>query len=366
MMFRYADFVLFLGGNEWTVGSIVGLGMVGSLAMRFFQGFGIDRLGARRIWLASVAAFIASMLGNMLVTSSDGLAIYALRVLYTSSLAGAFGASITSVSRRLPLARMAEVIGSLGTSGFIGMAVGPLLGDYFCGGATITRGDLNAMFGVGAVLGVISLIGAELATRGEVPPRRRRRPGIFWLVRRYHPGAMLALAVVMGIGFVVPNAFLPTYIKELSIPHTGPFFIIYAVTAFVTRLSTRRLFFLWGVRPMIFAGLTALTVSFLAYLPVTGQWGLLVPGLFAGIAHALLFPAVTAQGSGSFPSRYRGLGTTVMLTMLDLGTLVGAPFVGGLVEASKSAALPPYTTTFLIMAGGVSLTGAFYALVSRK
>ena len=39
---------------------------------------------------------------------------------------------------------------------------------------------------------------------------------------------------------------------------------------------------------------------------------LMLPGFFAGIAHAVLFPSVTAQGSSAFPNRYRGLGTTVM------------------------------------------------------
>ena len=31
LMYRYANFVEFLGGNEWNVGLIVGVGMVGSL-----------------------------------------------------------------------------------------------------------------------------------------------------------------------------------------------------------------------------------------------------------------------------------------------------------------------------------------------
>jgi MFS family permease len=366
MMYRYADFVLFLGGNEWTVGRIVGVGMVGSLAMRFFQGFGIDHFGARRIWLCSITLFAAALAGHILLASADGPAIYLLRILYTTSMAGVFGASITSVSRRLPLARMAEVIGSLGTSGFIGMALGPMLGDYFCGGSSITRGDLNAMFAVAAGLGGVSLLCAEFATRSEVRPRRRRRPPVFWLLRRYHPGFLMSLAVVMGIGFVLPTTFLPTFAKEFGIARTGPFFIVYAATAFVARLSTRTMPHRFGVRPMIFIGLAALVASMFAYLPVTSEWGLAVPGVFAGIAHAVLFPAVTAQGSAAFPSRYRGLGTTVMLAMLDLGTLVGAPLVGGLVETSKSANLPAYPTTFLVLGIGVTMTGVAYAFTERR
>jgi hypothetical protein len=121
-----------------------------------------------------------------------------------------------------------------------------------------------------------------------------------------------------------------------------------------------------GVRPMIYLGLAALGASFLAYLPVRSEWGLLVPGALAGIAHAVLFPAVTAQGSFAFPNRYRGLGTTVMLAMLDVGAFVGAPMIGGIVEASKSTRLPPYPTTFMVLALIVALIGGMYALTGRS
>ena len=273
LMYRYADFVLFLDGNEWTVGSIVGVGMIGSLTMRFFQGYGIDHFGPRRIWLWSLAGFSLSLLGQLFVTSPDGPAIYLLRIGYSTSVAGAFGASITAVSRSLPVARMAEVIGSLGTSGFVAIALGPQLGDYLCGHDHITRSDLDTMFYVGAGLGVLAWVAAELATRGVAVPRRRRRPHVFWLLRRYHPGSVMVLGVVMGIGFVLPTTFLPTFALEHGIERTGPFFLVYAVTAFVARLSTRRFPVLFGVRPMIFIGLASMVISLICYLPVSGPWG---------------------------------------------------------------------------------------------
>lgn len=34
LLFRYADFIVVLGGAEWNLGWIVGIGMVGSLAVR--------------------------------------------------------------------------------------------------------------------------------------------------------------------------------------------------------------------------------------------------------------------------------------------------------------------------------------------
>jgi MFS family permease len=365
LMYRYADFVLYLGGSEWTVGWIVGTGMVGSLVMRFFQAYGIDHFGPRKIWLWSMVGFIASLLAHVWIERADGPAIFALRVLYTTSMAGTFGASITSVSRSLPLARMAEVIGSLGTSGFIAMALGPQLGDLLCGHEPITRGDLDTMFYLAAGLGAMALACAIVATRDEPPPRRRRRPHLVWLLRRYHPGSVMALGVVMGIGFVLPTTFLPTFVKHLDIPRTGLFFVVYSTTGFLARVSTRRMPQFVGVRPMIFLGLTSLVTSMLCYLGVEREWQLIVPGTFAGVAHAVLFPSITAQGSFAFPNRYRGLGTTVMLAMLDVGTLVGAPLVGGLVHFSGRFGLPPYPTTFLVLGAGITAAGVFYAFSER-
>jgi hypothetical protein len=37
-----------------------------------------------------------------------------------------------------------------------------------------------------------------------------------------------------------------------------------------------------------------------------------------------------------------------------------------MVEYSKSAHLPPYSTTFVVLAIGVILSGAFYALTDRR
>ncbi len=77
-----------------------------------------------------------------------------------------------------------------------------------------------------------------------------------------------------------------------------------------------------------------LLVNQLAFLLVRSEWMLALPGAGYGIAHAILFPTTVALGSGAFPNRYRGLGTTVMLACYDFGLLVGAPIAGWIVHAS--------------------------------
>lgn len=360
ILVRYADFVTHLGGAEGRLGLIVGVGMVGSLVMRCAQGIGIDRLGARTIWLWSLAFLGLSLLAHCLVQSAGGPAIFGLRILMQTSVAGIFGASITYISRRVPPERMAEIIGTLGTSGFIGVLVGPQLADWICYGDQLERFQLNRLFLVAGALVGIAFVAAWGATRGQKVPAIRRSPNLFALMRRYHPGVILLVATAVGAGVSLPNTFLRTYAAEIGVSQIGVFFATYATTAFVVRMLSRRQLALRGNRFWVMWGLGALATSMLLYLTVRSTWQLMIPGSVAGVAHALLFPSVVAGGSTAFPERYRGLGTTLMLGMFDVGALVGAPAVGGLLHVARKFELPAYPVMFSSVATIVALIALTY------
>ena len=346
ILVRYADFVTHLGGAEGQLGMIVGVGMVGSLIMRFGQGIGIDRLGARTIWLWSLVFLVVSLLAHCLIHSATSPAIFLIRILMQTSVAGIFGASITDISRRVPPARMAEIVGTLGTSGFIGILVGPQVADWICSGETIERGQLNQLFLTAACLVSVAFVAAWAATRGQAIKPVRRSPNLFALMRRYHPGVVMLVAVAVGAGVSVPNTFLRTYAAEIQIAQIGLFFATYAITAFTVRMLTRRQFERRGNRVWVMWGLAAMACSMLLYLTVRTTWQLMIPGSMAGVAHALLFPALVAGGSTAFPPRYRGLGTTLMLGMFDTGALLGAPAVGGILHFARHFGFPAYPMMF--------------------
>ena len=80
VLYRYADFVTLLGGTEFHLGWIVGVGMVGSLAMRMVLGSWIDRYGAGLLWLGSTLLFVVTCFAHLAVASHTGVAIYLLRI----------------------------------------------------------------------------------------------------------------------------------------------------------------------------------------------------------------------------------------------------------------------------------------------
>lgn len=365
LLYRYGDFVSFLGGDEVDLGWIVAAGMVGSLLMRLAQGAGIDTYGPRRIWLWSSALFVASSAGHLLVTTVDGPLVYALRVLFQTSVAGFFGASITYISGRAPIARMAEVIGTLGTSGFIGMMIGTQLGDQLLNYTELDRRHIDRMFLCVSFIGLAAFVFSWLATRGVAVRMKRRQPPILWLIRRYHPGAVLWAGAATGFGLGLPTIFLTLYAKELHIPKLAVFFWIYVPTAFVTRMLIRRLPQRWGVRPMVLWGMSCLALGILSFILVKTEWQFVFPAVLIGIAHAFVFPAAVAAGSGAFPVRYRGLGTTLMLAMFDLGNLIGMPAVGEMLHWYRHFGVPHYPATFVTAAAMIFAIGAAYTWFSR-
>lgn len=365
LLVRYADFVTHLGGAEGQLGLIVGVGMVGSLCMRAGQGIGIDKYGPRTIWLWSLALLIVSLLAHLLITSSSGMAIFAVRILMQTSVAGVFGASITWISRRVPPQRMAEIIGTLGTSGFFGLLIGPQIADWICSGSTIARPQLDRLFLCAAGLGCISFVAAWFATRGQRIPVTRRRASMLGLVKRYNPGVILLVAATVGAGLSIPNTFLRTYAAELGIDKIGLFFAVYAITAFAVRITARRMFERYGNGPWIVGGLTLLAGSMLLYLLVDMTWQLMIPGLLGGAAHAMLMPATVASGSTCFPERHRGLGTTLMLAMFDIGALVGPPLIGGTLQYTRHIGVPAYPTVFMSVAAMIMGVVGLFIVCTR-
>lgn len=362
VLYRYADFVTALGGSEIHLGWIVGIGMTGSLLMRLAVGSAIDRQGPRRIWMISTAVFVACTLAHLWVERYDGATIYVLRVVWCCAVAGIFGSSTTFVAIGAPLLRVAELVGMLGTAGFLGIVLGTQLGDVFFGGTHHpTRWQTDQMFIVAALLGAASMAFVWLATRGQAAPARRRHIPTWWVLRRYHPGSVLVVGVASGIGLGLPQTFLPPYAAELGIPRIGLFFGVYAPAAIITRVVTRRWPERFGLDRIILAGTAGLIASVLLFLVVRQTWQLVIPGVLFGISHAIIFPATVAAGSRTFPKRHRGLATTLILATWDAGLLLGSPIAGVVLHYSGWLGLPPYPTMFVTIAALMSALTAVYA-----
>ena len=371
LMFRYSDFVEAIGGNTADLGWITGLGTAGAICVRLIQGDAIDRLGARTVWVLSMTMYVVSLVLHTQIRTVAGIEVYLVCFLMYASLAGAFGSSLTFVSLQAPPLRVTEVIGMLGSSGFVGMAVGPIIGDliYANDGATLVADSLfswtvHQLMWTAAAFGAVSLVTAVIATWGKVgrPQHVPRRPPSYRLVRKYQPGFLLVVAAGMGLGIGLFHVFVRPFAEHIGVEHLRVFFLTYSVVAFTVRLSTRTLPARLGEDGMIYVGYGAMSLAMLSFVFVDSEWGLVLPALIAGTAHAFLFPAVVASGCYAFPMRYRGLATTLILAMFDTGNLLGRPVLGQAVSYFETWGWDGYRVMFVGVAVLLVSIATCYAL----
>lgn len=357
--YRYADFIGFLGGTEFHLGWIVGVGMVGSVLMRLGFGPGIDRNGPRGIWVLALALLAVSSAAHLAIERYNGVGIFLARIAFCTALAGVWSASTTFAASRGPATRMAELIGMLGTSGFLGVMIGTQLGDWLCADLNGRREPVDRLFIASALLALVAIPCVLLATRGG--SRRRRREPLWQVVRKYQRAMALVLGVSAGAAIALPATFLRTYAAELGIRRIGTFFTVCAIVAMASRLGARRVPERLGLARMIVLGFVLLAGAQLLYLPVRAEWHLVLPGAVVGLAQAILFPTIVAESSIPYPAQSRGMAMTLILAAFDVGQMLGAPAAGAILHSCQALGLPGYPVLFAATAGMLLATAACYA-----
>lgn len=360
LTFRFAEYVAWLGGTEEIAGIIVSVGVWGALGARLVLGQGIDRYGTRLLWSVGTLGFIAST-AVFVFAHKLSWPIYAARAGFSVSIACMFTCSIVHVQNRVPVHRRTEIIGNLGSSGFVGMVIGAISGDVIFNAFAQGPARYTALFGGTVALGAFYFCVVTLITRGDEHCRPPETPAAHRLLFRYWPGNVVLVALMMGVGLTVTTVFLTRYATSRGMTNgVGAFFTVYAVSAFFIRICTRHWARVWGRHRMIVYGLIGHAIGHFSLPFVTTEWQFLFPALACGFGHALLFPAVVSLGSGSFPQQYRGSGTALVLGFVEMGTALCAPLLGRIIDTHG------FKPMFWSSAGIAMGIAAVYRLTSAR
>jgi MFS family permease len=366
LLFNYSEFVEARGGNDITLGWIVSVGMVGAIVFRILHGILIDQLGARLIWLLSLTLLVIALIWHMNIDSVQAVDVYLARLLMVAGISGALGSWLTFVSLQAPDSRVAEVIGIIGSSGFVGMAIGPTIGDVLLSADTDRIAQVNLMFATAIGLVVASAICAAIATHKTLKPESGLATKFNLRLIRKYPAYLLPVALAMGTATVIPQTFLRPYIQSLNIENMSTFFLTYNFTAFTFRWLFRGAPRRFGLPAMVLVGLICVGGSMPLYLVVDDFRALVFPAFLAGLSHAFLFPAVMALGAAQFSQKNRGLAINITFAINDFGMLVGAPLIGISLKTARWLEMPDYPTVFCLMAVGFVCVIFFFAIAVRR
>ncbi len=348
-------------GDRFAVGIVSGAFAVASLLMRPFSGRLSDQRGRRIALLIGAAISVAAAIGHLWATTLPILIV--MRVALGAGEALFFVAGIAAATDMAPAHRRGEAISLASLSLYLGIAIGPLLGELLLDASGYAAvWILTAGLYVGSV--ALSWIVPETLQRtaavssdGTAAPPRKH-PLIH--PRGIVPG-LLALCGVWGMGPFF--AFVPLLADDLGLGSSAPFFGVFAIVVVVLRFLGARLPDRLGAASLTGTALVATAIGLLVsglavarVLPVSE--GLMLGTVVFAAGVAFTMPAIMAMAVVGVASDERGavVGTA--------GLFVDAAFGLSPAVLGFMATLTDYPATFLVSAA-ISAVGAAYLLVKR-
>ncbi|MBI1314696.1 MFS transporter [bacterium] len=360
LMAHYSRWLNFLGADIAETSFIMGLGATVSIVSRPWIGQWIDRVGARNMWLIGYAVFATGSLSNLLLTDLTW-PVYLCRGLIILGAAFVFSSSLTYISHHAPIHRRTEAIGTLGIAGFTGMVLGPFIGDLLLSGER-DRAAFETLFMLGGGVLIIPTVLLLFVTPLGEPLGRNSTSVVEFArtVRRHWPGAIVLVLTTFGLCMNVPFIFLARYIDDIGLnidglPEVTLFFLCYSASGISIRVSARRVPDRFGRRKVLLLGTVVMGTGMLLFQFVDAQhpYRLMLPALFCGGGHGLMYHTCTSLFFEPFPDHSRGAGSALSLMVLDVGTVGGAPLLGRIAETYGYASMFVAVAVTCFAAGGL-------------
>jgi len=332
-----------LDADAFGAGLTFGAFSLSALILRPLAGRLADRSGRRPLMVSGALLFGAVMLAHLLASSLAILLV--LRLLLGVAEALVFVAAFAAEADLAPPERRGEALTFFSLSLYVGIAVGPLIGE-----AAFAVGEFPAVWIASAVIagiaGVVALAVPETRPADEpdaVAPTRILHPAGFL------PGLIL-MTGVWGMGGYF--TLMPPYaVGPLGLDGARLFLLTFGGTVILARIVGARLPDRVGARRLSGTALlvTATGLGLMGFLPTVA--GLLGGTLLLGLGVAFTTPALASLTVSRAPASERGAALGTFSLFIDLAFGVG-PIAMGAVAASST------TPIAFLSAAAVALIGA--------
>ncbi len=351
LFLHFSGFLADLGASDTQIGLIYGATAVASIAMRPLLGTVMDRYGRRPVIMVGNVLNVVFVL-LYLTVSTLGPWVYVVRVGHGVAEAMLFSALFTYGTDVIPKSRRTEGIALFGVSGLLPIGIAGIVGDF-----VLSIAGFRELFLTAAGFAVITLfLSLPLAERrptlkpGESPRgfwsivTQRNLLPIWWMIGSFSTALT---------GYFV---FIRRYVDDTGFGSVGLFFSTYVAVAILERVFLGWLPDRVGRMRVLYPSLGILVIGFLV-LAGAGSWvGVAIAGAFCGAGHGFIFPILTALLVDRAPETDRGSAMSFFTALFDVGTLIGGPALGAIIDTAGWG--PMYVAT------GVAL-GAASVIFSR-
>ena len=306
--------------TSFYVGLAVGIFALSAVMLRPLAGRLSDSHGRRLMMVAGAAVVAVSILFYTVATTLVSLLV--LRLITGVGEAFFYTGAASVINDLAPDERRGEALSYFSLALFLGLALGPLVGESALGHGHYA----GAWIAAAAAAALASLLGLGLPdTRPDDPAVTGESTS-----RIIHPAALVPGAVLGASvwGLATFTAFVPLYALKLGLGGSRFVFLTYSVFVMSVRSIGARIPDRFGASR---TAPTALTVAAFG-LSVMALWqnplGLFTGTAIFAIGHSLAFPALMAMAIGSAPPSERGAVVGTFTAFFDLSFGVGALSAG--------------------------------------
>lgn len=343
-----------LGADAIGVGVGIGAFSIAALLLRPVVGWASDRFGRRPNLLVGGGLTIAALLAHVLV---DTLAAFvAVRALYGVGEAFFFVAGLSAISDMAPDERRGEAINLGSLALYLGLAIGPFVGE-----AALPALGYAGVWLLAAGMAVLAtaatlLVPETSPTIVDRDPADGPRPR----GRLFHPAGVLpGLLILCGtFGMAGFFAFVPLHAPEVGLDGAGPVLAMYALIVVVLRIVFAKAPDRIGAPRLSGVALVVTAVGLAVVGLVPSAVGLVLGTAIFAAGVAFVFPALIALAVARVDETERGSVVGTSSAFLDLSFGI-APASLGFIAAATG-----YGGAFLVGAA-VALAGAL-VIASRR
>ena len=321
IFFVFPLFVLHIGGNKTDIGVLMGVMSLAAVLCRPWVSGWVDRVGRKKSFIVGCLMMAAVSLVHIWFQqniSSVFWVLLGLRLIIGVGWAMCLVGAFTLATDIIPQSRFNQGIGIFGVTNLLGIAIGPLLGEWL-----MRRMDFSAMFSAAAIISVAT-IGFALSISDRYVFQDHHKAGSFFQVLRIpHLLKYSLVALLFGFSLAAHSGFVTPFAAEMGLS-VGLYFMAYSAMAIFSRIIGGRMADRIGEARILPYALLVTAIGFLLLITVKTTPGLITVGMVTGFGHGLATPCLMALAVRAIPSQKRGKANGLFSGGFDSGIFAGS------------------------------------------
>jgi len=331
------------GGLDLTqIGIIIGSFTISTIIIRPFTEILTNKFGKKKTLVVSILICLLSTLGYFIGTNF--ILAFAIRVFHGLGFGLAVTILSTLAAEIIPKKRRGEGMGMLGNGTTIALAISPFVGMWL-----FHSYNPIVLFGTAGVSLLIFLFCISFITFPESAATSTQKETSI-LKSMIEPSAIYPCFLMFLFGICISGviSFMALYAKELSIEGIAWFYFTNAISGFLVRFISGKVFDRKGHTWVVVPSSIFVIIGFVLLYQATTLTDLITAAILYGMGTGTLFPSLQAWVlNNTKPEQYTKV-TAMFFNSFDLGIGGGAAILG-LVAASSNYGIIYLFSAFIMI-----------------